>query len=160
MALILVFQVASQKSAVFFFTGVYTFSRSIWTKQETRWTQSERLDLPLYFAQKGTNQSANFWDFWMLRSKFMKFVLFFIQTIGFCPNFTWLFSVMGVSNSSGLFSWNFIYLQQKEPIKVQIWWSLTWVVKSLKFWTLMGSFFQNYIKFQIKMYRKVISHDT
>ena len=27
------------------------------------------------------------------------------------------------------FSWNFIYFQQKEPIKVQIWWNLTWQSK-------------------------------
>ena len=38
------------------------------------------------------------------------------------------------------FSWNFIYFQQKEPVKVWIWWSFTWAVKSLKFCTLKGSF--------------------
>ena len=26
------------------------------------------------------------------------------------------------------FSWNFIYFQQKYPIKVQIWWNFTWAV--------------------------------
>ena len=45
------------------------------------------------------------------------------------------------------FSWNFIYFQQKEPIKVQIWWNFTWAVESLKFCTLMGSFCKNHIKF-------------
>ena len=58
------------------------------------------------------------------------------------------------------FSWNFIYFQQKEPIKVQIWWNFTWAVESLKFCTLMGSFCPNHIKFQLKMYRRVIFHDT
>ena len=45
------------------------------------------------------------------------------------------------------FSWNFIYFQQKEPIKVQIWWNFTWAVESLKFCTLMGSFCKNHRKF-------------
>ena len=46
-----------------------------------------------------------------------------------------------------IFSWNFTYFQQKE-----IWWHFTWAVKSLKFCTWMGSFYQNYIKFQLKRY--------
>ena len=45
------------------------------------------------------------------------------------------------------FSWNFIYFQQKELIKVQIWWNFTRTVESLKFCTLMGSFCSNHIKF-------------
>ena len=48
------------------------------------------------------------------------------------------------------FSWNFIYFQQKEPIKVLIWWDFTWTVESLKFCPLMGSFCPNHIKFQLK----------
>ena len=57
-------------------------------------------------------------------------------------------------------SWNFIYFQQKEPIKVQIWWNFTWAVKSLKFWALMVSFCPDHIKFQLKKYTRVISNDT
>ena len=57
------------------------------------------------------------------------------------------------------FTWNFIYFQQKEPIKVQIWWNFTWAVKSLKYCTLMGSFCKNEIRFQLKKYRRIISHD-
>ena len=53
------------------------------------------------------------------------------------------------------FSWNFIYFQQKELIKVQIWWIFTWTVKSLNFCTLMGYFCKNHIKFQLKRYRRV-----
>ena len=41
------------------------------------------------------------------------------------------------------FSWNFIYFQQKKPIKVKIWWNFTWVVESLKFCSLMASFCKN-----------------
>ena len=59
-----------------------------------------------------------------------------------------------------LFSWNFIYFQKKEPIKVQIWCNFMWGVESLKFCTLMGSFCQNHIKSQLKNYRRVIFHDT
>ena len=58
-----------------------------------------------------------------------------------------------------LFSWNFICFQQKEPIKVQIWWNFTWAVESLKFCTVVGSFCKNQIKFQLKKYRRLISHD-
>ena len=57
------------------------------------------------------------------------------------------------------FSRNFIYFQQKEPIKVQIWWNFTWAVKSLTFCSLIGSFCINHIKFQLKKYRRVVSHD-
>ena len=51
------------------------------------------------------------------------------------------------------FSWNFIYFQQKEPIKIQIWWNLMWTVGSMKFCTLMGFFSPNYIKLSLKNYR-------
>ena len=57
------------------------------------------------------------------------------------------------------FSLNFIYFQQKEAIKVQICWNFTWAVETPKFCTLMGSFCPNYIKFLLKKYRRVISHD-
>ena len=59
-----------------------------------------------------------------------------------------------------LFSWNFIYFQQKELIKVQTWRNFTWTVKSLKFYTLKGSFCPNDIKAPLKKNRRVISHDT
>ena len=49
-----------------------------------------------------------------------------------------------------LFSWNFIYFQQKESIKVQIKWNYIWAVESPKFCNLVGSFCQNHIKFQLK----------
>ena len=59
-----------------------------------------------------------------------------------------------------LVSWhNFIYFQQKEPVKIQICWNFTWAVGSLKFCTLMGSFSPNHI-FQLKKYRRVISYDS
>ena len=45
------------------------------------------------------------------------------------------------------FNWNFKYFQQKEPIKVQIWWNFTWAVESCKVCTSMGSFCENHVKF-------------
>ena len=50
---------------------------------------------------KGTNQSANFLGFWVLGSKFTKF-LSFLKQIGFPSNFTSLFNVIRY-NSSVLF---------------------------------------------------------
>ena len=58
-------------------------------------------------------------------------------------------------------SWDMtVYFQQKESIKVQIWWNFTWAVECLKFCTLMGSFCPNHVHFQLKKYRRVISHAT
>ena len=51
-------------------------------------------------------------------------------------------------------SWNFIYFQQKESIKVKLRWNVTWAVGSLKFCTFMGSFCSNHIKFQQKIVQK------
>ena len=109
---------------------------------------------------KGTNQSANFLDFGVLGFSFTKFLSLLKQQIGFSSNLASLFSIIDTYNSAVLFfSWNCIYFQQKEPIKVQIWWNFTWPVKSLKFCTLMDSFCKNHKKFQLKKYRRVISHD-
>ena len=43
---------------------------------------------------KGTNQSATFLDFLVLRSKFSKFLSFLKQRISFSPNFAPLFGIM------------------------------------------------------------------
>ena len=56
------------------------------------------------------------------------------------------------------FSWNFIYFQWKEPIKVQIWWNSTWAVGSLKFCTLTGSFCPDHIVSAKKVQKSY--HDT
>ena len=58
------------------------------------------------------------------------------------------------------FSWNFIWFLQKEPIKVQNFRFLTAQVKFHQICTSIGSFYWKYIKFQVKKYRGVISHDT
>ena len=97
---------------------------------------------------KGFHQSPNFDTSKLFWWKFVK------QQIGFSSNFASLFIVMR-QTPLYFFSWNFVYFQQKEPIKVQIWWNLTWAVEILKFRTLMGSFCPNHIKFQLKKYRRV-----
>ena len=88
----------------------------------------------------------------MLGSKFGEILSFLKQQIGFSSNFVSLFSIVR-QNSSVLFSLKFFYFQQKEPIKVQIWWNFTWAVRSLKFCTLMGSFCENQTKFQLKKFK-------
>ena len=58
------------------------------------------------------------------------------------------------------FSWNFIWFLQKEPTTVQNFRLLTAQVKFHQICTLIGSFCWKYIKFQLKKYRGVVSHDT
>ena len=95
----------------------------------------------------------------VFRSKFTEFLSFLKQQIGFPSNFPSIFSIMNIIPLY-FFSWSFKYFQQKEPIKVQIWWNFIWAVKIfLKFCTLIGSFCKNHMKFQLKKYRRVISDD-
>ena len=93
----------------------------------------------------------------MLGSNFTKFLSFLKQQISFSSNFASIFRVMRYM-SSVLLSWNFIYFT--EPIKLQIWWNFMWAVENLKFCTLMGSFCPNHVQFQLKKYRRAISHDN
>ena len=98
-----------------------------------------------YFAQKRPVKVKIF-ETWVFESKFTKFLSFLKQQISFFSNFASLFSVMR-QTPLYFFSWNFIYFQQKGPLKVQIWWNFTWAGESLKFCTLMDSFCPNHIKF-------------
>ena len=59
-----------------------------------------------------------------------------------------------------LFSWNCTWFGQKVPIKVQNFRLSTAHVKYHQIYTLLSSFFWKYIKFQVKKYRGVMSHDT
>ena len=98
-------------------------------------------------CKKETNQDAKLWDFWMHGSNFGKFLSFlvFLQILHHS-------SVLWDITPLYFCSWNFIYFQQKESIKVQIWRNFTWAVKNLKFCTLMG-FFHNF-KFSAKRVHK------
>ena len=77
----------------------------------------------------------------------------------FSLNFASLYSIMR-DHSSVLFSWNFIWFGQMEPIKVQNFRLLTTLVKFHPICTLLGSFCWKYIKFQLKKYREFMSHGT
>ena len=91
-----------------------------------------------------------FLDFWVFGLKFTKFLnLKEKQQVSFSLNFAWLFNVMR-DNSFVLFSWNFTWFLQKEPIKVQYFRLLTAQVKFHQICTLIGSFCWKYIKFQLK----------
>ena len=100
----------------------------------------------LYTLHKRDQSKCKFLRLWVLGSKFPKFLSFLKQQISFSSSFVWLFSDMR-HNSSVLFL-------------AEIRWNLTWAVGCLKFCTLMGSFSPNHIKFQLKKYRRIISHDT
>ena len=43
---------------------------------------------------------------------------------------------------------------------VEDWQTFTWAVESLKRFTLIGSFYPNHTKLQLKKYRRVISNET
>ena len=100
----------------------------------------------IFFAQSNQSKST----FLRLSSAWVKIHQILVnlkQQISFSSNLASLFSVMRY-NSSVLF-------------KVQIWWNFVWAVESLKSCTMMDSFFPDHvIKFQLKKYRRVISHDT
>ena len=53
------------------------------------------------------------------------------------------------------FTEKFIYFQQKEPVKVQIWWNYTLAVQGLKLCTLMESFCPNQVHFQLKRHKEL-----
>ena len=58
------------------------------------------------------------------------------------------------------FSWNCTWFGQKESIKVQNFRLSTAHMKCHQICTFIGSFHWNYIKFQLKKDRGVMSHDT
>ena len=113
----------------------------------------------VYFREKEQIEKE-FSDFWVVGWKFANFLMSYLKPqAGFSLNFASLFSAMR-DNSSLLFSWNFIWFRQKEPIKEQTFRLLTAHVKFHQICTLIGCFYWKYIKFQLKKYRGVMSRDT
>ena len=107
---------------------------------------------------KGTNQSANFGDFWVPGSKFTKFLSIFKQQIGFCSNFASIFTVIR-HNSCVLFLAEIVYTFNKRSLP-----KYKFGEMHLSSWNFhemlhLGSFCKNHIKFQPRKYRRVISHD-
>ena len=104
---------------------------------------------------KETNQSAHFWNFWALGSKFTKFLSFLIQQINFSSNLRYS-SVSWDITPLHFFSWNFIYFPLKEPIKSTN--LVKWKVWNLALW--WAPFVKNNMKLQLIKNRRVISHDS
>ena len=82
---------------------------------------------------------------------------YFKPQVSFSLNFAPIFSVM--VTLLYFFSWNFIWSGQKEPVKAQNFRLSTAHVEFHQICTLMGSFHWKYVKFQLKKYRGVMSHD-
>ena len=93
----------------------------------------------IYCGQKQPIQ-VKFLDFWVVGWKFTKFQIPYV-----------------IFETTSQFSLNFA---SKKPIKVQISRLSTAQVKFHQICTLIGSFCWKYIKFQLKKYRGVMSHDT
>ena len=72
-----------------------------------------------YFAKKG-QITEQILETQVVGSKFATFLSFLKQQVGFSSNFDHS-SVSWDITPLHFFNWNFIYFQQKEPIKVQIW---------------------------------------
>ena len=86
----------------------------------------------------------------MLGSKFTKFLSFLKQQISFSSNFTSMFRVM---RHDCILSTKGVY-QSTNLVKFYV---SSWKSEVLH---LMGSFCPNHVHFQLKKYRRVISHDT
>ena len=99
-------------------------------------------------------------DFWVVGWKFTKSFMSYLKPQ---VSFTFLHhSSMSLEIIlSYFFSWNFIWFLQKESMKVQNFKTIsTAQVKFYQICTLIGSFCWKYIKFQLRKYRGVMSHDT
>ena len=101
-------------------------------------------------VQKGLSK-LNFADFWVVGRKSTKFLMSYLkQQVSFFK-LCITFSVLR-DNSSVLFSWNFTWFGQKEPIKVKNVRLSTAHLKFHQICTLIGSFCWKYTKFQLKKY--------
>ena len=99
-------------------------------------------------------------DFWVIGWNFTKFLMLYLKPqVNFSLIFGSLFSVMR-DNSSVLFYLTRYMIWKEEPIKVQNFRLSTAHVKFHQICALIGSFCWKYIKFQLKKYRGVMSHDT
>ena len=102
-----------------------------------------------------TKRALEFSNFWVVGWNLTKFLKSCLKLqVSFSLNFGSLFSVM---RDNIVFSRNCTWFLQKELIKVQNVRLSTAHVKFLQISTLIGSL--KYIKFSLKKYRRVISHD-
>ena len=105
-----------------------------------------------YILEKNSPSKWNFWTFeWLGGLKLTKFLMSYLKSqVRFPLNFASLFNVMRDN------SYNF-YNRSPSKCKISDFWLLT---KFHQICTLIGSFCWKYIKFQLKKYRGVMSHDT
>ena len=86
----------------------------------------------IHFVQKGTSQKANFWGFWVVGSKFTKFLSFLKQHTSFSSNFASCFRDMRHNSSVPLY---------------------------LKFFTISTKrAYQNLVKFYVSSWKSNILH--
>ena len=109
----------------------------------------------LYTLQKRDQSKCTFLGFLSARIRFHQILVILKPQLGFSSSFTSLFRLI-THNSSVLFQLKFFISSTREVyLKYKF-----GEMKSLIFGILMGSFYQNNIKFLVQQYRRVISHDT
>ena len=109
----------------------------------------------LYTLHERNQPKCTFLGLLSARIRFHQILVVLKPQIGFSSNFTSLFRLIR-HNSAVLFQLKFFTRSTREVyLKYKF-----GEIKSLIFGILMGSFCQNNIKFQVKQYRRVISHDT
>ena len=104
---------------------------------------------------QGPNQSANFWDFRVLGRIKIHQILVSLETAN---QFFFKFCITLQCHETQLlctFLAEILYTFNKRSLSRYKFGE----IESLKFGTLMGSLRQNNIKFQLKKYRRVISHE-
>ena len=99
-------------------------------------------------CSKEVYQSENLWNFWVLRSKFVKFFMLILKRqIDSSPNFVYLFSFMKDNSSSNSLCqfWN----DKSVPLQILCNSSLSWQITTL--WILSSYFFKFGLKDPIKI---------
>ena len=79
-------------------------------------------DQTLHTLHKRNQSKCKFLSLSSTRVKIYQILVIFERPNQFFAKFCVTINI----TSLYLFSWSFIYFQQKEPIKVQIWWNFTW----------------------------------
>ena len=104
-----------------------------------------------YFGQKELIKKK-LSDFWLVGLNFAKFFMSYLKSqVGFSLNFASLIVSWEISLLY-FFDQNFIWLRQKEPIKLRNFSLFTAHVKFHQISTLVGSFYCKHVKFKLKQY--------
>ena len=109
-------------------TSQFFFRFCINLQCHQRYLHGTFLDQTLYILHNRNQSKFKFWEFWVLMSKFTKLVF-----LKFCVT---------LQCHNTFFSWDSIYFQQKDTIKVQISWNFTWVMVLNMTWEIWWIFTQ------------------